>query len=384
MGIPKRDTLRRQARRHRTGYGYQMTAPECLGGDQVQSGKHALMTPPKNVAATPEPDPRVPVATIYQNSDQVAGILQQLFGQPLIVDETRDINSTAGDDSSISTSASASGDAKGKIPLVGALAVKAGGDLAASGSWTSTTGTAARQQFVYSQAYYLHRVRQQLADTGNLQRLTSIEDAASVTPGSFVEYTTSFDPVELTLALEVITPELVDAIAQRSVHKEYKDSYPEGATFEGIRAHAEKMRVDAESKGAFARAIATAVQADARQLSTREYYGRIVPEPPLTAITVCEREHFITGDPDRLLDGTFTVFGKVISSVEEDVPTFARNKLLRNFSADAFDQLISGMHSQLSSGNKVAGMSPDTFLDLKIDSRVSGKSFRVLPLAIFS
>src|SRR5688572_19214855 len=84
----------------------------------------------------------------------------------------------------------------------------AGGELAAAGSWTSSTGTAARQQFVYSQAYYLYLVRQHLAAAGHLQPLTTGEDAHSISPGGFVEHTTSFEPVELTLALEVITPEL--------------------------------------------------------------------------------------------------------------------------------------------------------------------------------
>ncbi|WP_096359309.1 DUF6414 family protein [Microbacterium sp. TPU 3598] len=326
----------------------------------------------------------VPVATIYQNSDQVAGVLQQLFGQPLIVEETRDSTTTAGDDTSVASSGSLTGGGTAKAPLLGALNVKASGDLSASGSWTSTTGTAARQQFVYSQAYYLHLVRRQLTEAQQLHRVTSAEDAAALAPGSFVEFTTAFDPVELTLALEVISPDLVDAIAQWSVRREYKDSFPVGRGVDAVREHAEKMRVEAEGKGAFARAVAAAVHADARQESTREYYGRITREPALTAITVCEREHFIAGDPDRLLDGTFTVFGKVISEIEEDVPTFARNKLLRNFSADAFDKLVGQLRSALSDADPVLGLNPEEFLDLKLDSRVRGKSVRVLPLAIFS
>lgn len=338
----------------------------------------------ERVEGVPAESPRVPVATIYQNSDQVAGILQQLFGEPLIVEETRDRNSALGDGASVSSSASAEGGGGVRLPFVGAIKVKAGADLAGSGSWTATTGTAARQQFIYSQAYYLHLVRQQLDAAGNLRQLDSVASAARIQPGDFVEYTTSFDPVELTLALEVITPELVEAIAKRMTLKEWKGSYPEQAGFEEVRAHAEKARVDAESNGAFARAIATAIQADSRQGTTREYYGRISKKPPLTAITVCEREHFITDDPDRLLDGTFTVFGKVISRVEKDVPTFARNKMLRNFSADAFDKLVDQLHSQISLGKPIVGMSPTEFVDLKLDSRVRGKSFRVLPLAIFS
>ena len=346
---------------------------------------HARMPSRKKLETNaPNSGSVVPVATIYQNSDQVAGVLQQLFGQPLIVEESRDNSSTTGDEQSLSAEVSAGADGAAKLPLVGAFTVKAAGDLSASGSWTSSTGTAARQQFVYSQAYYLHLVRKQLSEAGQLSELHSAEDAVSINPGAFVEYTTSFDPVELTLALEVVTPDLVDAIIQRMVRNEWKDSYPDGASFEDVRAHAEKMRVDAETKGAFGRAIATAVQADARQGTTREYYGRITDDPALTAITVCEREHFITADPDRLLDGTFTVFGKLISSVEEDVPTFARNKLLRNFSADAFDHLVGELRSTLAKGQEIAGMRSDEFLDLKLDSRVRGKSLRVLPLAIFS
>ena len=121
--------------------------------------------------APPQTASGVPVATIYQNSDQVAGILQQLFGQPLIVDQTRDSTATSGDEVAASAAASAGGDGEIKMPLVGALKVKAAGDLGASGSWTSSTGTAARQQFVYSQAYYLHLVRRQLLVAGQLSQL---------------------------------------------------------------------------------------------------------------------------------------------------------------------------------------------------------------------
>lgn len=107
-------------------------------------------------------DPTVPVATIYQNSDQVAGILQQLFGQPLIVEEARENSSTAGDEAQVSADASAEGSGGVRLPWAASVDVAASTNLGSSGSWTSTSGTAARQQFVYSQAYYLHLVRQRL------------------------------------------------------------------------------------------------------------------------------------------------------------------------------------------------------------------------------
>jgi hypothetical protein len=328
--------------------------------------------------------PSAPVATIYQNSDQVAGVLQQLFTQPLIVDETREVSAVSEDEKAVTANASAGARAGFKVPFLGALKVEGAGAVAGSGSWTSNTGTASRQQFVYSQAFYLHLVRQELAQGGNIHSIRSDDDLEGITPGTFVEYTTSFDPVEVALALEVITPDLVDAITQFMVRKEYTSAFPEEGGFEAVQLHAERMKIDAESKGQFARAVATAVQADARQESTREYYGRISSTPAVTAITVCEPEHFITADPDRLLDGTFTVFGKVISAPETDVSTFARNKLLRNLSADAFDYLIRQMQSGLSKGTPVAGIAMKDFIELKLDSRVRGQSFRVLPLAIFS
>ncbi|WP_404474208.1 hypothetical protein [Microbacterium aerolatum] len=216
-----------------------------------------------------------PVATIYQNSDQVAGVLQQLFTQPLIVDEMREMTAASEDEKAVSAKASTGGEARAKVPFLGALKVKAGGELSGSGSWTSNTGTASRQQYVYSQAYYLHRVRQKLAEDGNLHTVRAEEDLQGLVPGTFVEYTTSFDPVEVALALEVITPELVDAIAQWRVRKQFTEAYPEEGGLDAIRAHAEKMKIAAESAGELARAVAKAVQADARQEATREYYGRI-------------------------------------------------------------------------------------------------------------
>lgn len=80
------------------------------------------------------------------------------------------------------------------------------------------------------------------------------------------------------------------------------------------------------------------------------------------------------------------MFGKVASVVEDNVLMFARNKLLRNLSADALDEVIGAMHQSISSGESLAGMSPDSFLKLKLklDSRVRVKSLRVLTLAIFS
>lgn len=325
-----------------------------------------------------------PIATIYQNSDQIAGVLQQIARHPLLTEESREF--TTGGDNKSGADGSISGKGTGKfgMPLVGGgeVGLEAQGSL--SSSWTETTGTASRQQFVYSQAYNLHLVRQFLDQEGLLTRVASVEKAEAVQSGAFVEYTTVFDPVELTLALDVLSPDLVAAITRFAVKQRYVERFPTQGGHEAVVLHAEKMKLEAEAKGDLARAITDAFKADTRQDVTREYYGRVATDPALTLITICDLTHFIVDDPDRLLDGTFTVLGKVIASVEMDAPTFSHNKLLRNLAPAALDSGIDEMHNLMSKAPKVGEKPPSEYLDLKVASRVNGASMRIMPLAIYS
>lgn len=328
--------------------------------------------------------PRAPIATIYQNSDQVAGILQQIVRQPLLTEESRETTAEGGTDTEAGGTATAKGSGKAGLPIVGGFELGAEAQASLSSSWTQTTGTASRQQFVYSQAYNLHLVRQFLEQGSLLTHLMSAEQAEGLQPGSFVEYTTSFDPVELTLALDVISPELVEAITRYIVKRDYISRFPEEGGHEARVQHAEKMHLEADAKGELARAITNGVKVDTRQETTREYYGRLAHEPALTVITICDLAHFMVDDPDRLLDGTFTVLGKVISAVELNVPTFSRNKLLRNIAPTALDDGIDKLHELIGQAPDVGETAPSEYVDLKIDSRVRGSSIRVMPLAVFS
>ncbi|RUQ20897.1 DUF6414 family protein [Kocuria sp. HSID16901] len=328
--------------------------------------------------------PSIPIATIYQNSDQVAGILQQIMQNPLLTEESREFASKDGNDTTADGSTSGKGEGSGRIPFFGGAKASAEVEAGLSSSWTQTTGTASRQQFVYSQAYNLHLVRQSLKDKEQLTRLTSTEQAEKLQPGEFVEYTTTFDPVELTLALDVISPELVEAITRFNVKRDYLLRFPEEGGHEARVQHAEKMDLNAQAKGELARAITNAVKADTRQETTREYYGRVDTRPELTLITICDLVHFIVDDPDRLLDGTFTVLGKVISPVEQDMPTFSHNKLLRNLTPTALDHGLEKLRDLIDQAPSLGQAPPSEYVDFKLDSRVRGSSMRVMPLAIYS
>ncbi|MBX7555682.1 MULTISPECIES: hypothetical protein [Kocuria] len=323
-----------------------------------------------------------PIATIYQNSDQIAGVLQQIVRHPLLTEESRDF--TSGGDNNRATDGSVSGKGSGKarVPFVGGGEVGLEARASLSSSWTETTGTASRQQFVYSQAYNLHLVRQHLDQKKLLTRVASVEQAEAVQLGAFVEYTTAFDPVELTLALDVLSPELVAAITRFTVKQRYLERLP--TQHEARVLHAEKMNLEVEMKGELARAITNAFKADTRQDVTREYYGRVAVDPALTLITICDLAHFIVDDPDRLLDGTFTVLGKVIAPVEMDTPTLSRNKLLRNLAPAALDDGIEELYKLMNKAPEVGEKPPSEYVDLKMASRVNGASMRVMPLAIYS
>ena len=325
-----------------------------------------------------------PIATIYQNSDQIAGVLQQIARHPLLTEESREF--TSGGDNKSGADGAVSGKGTGKIavPFAGGGEVGLEARASLSSSWTESTGTASRQQFVYSQAYNLHLVRQFLDQENLLTRVASVKHAEAVRPGAFVEYTTAFDPVELTLALDVISPELVEAVTRFTVKQDYLKRFPTEGGHEAREEHAQRMGIAADMKGELARAIANAVKADTRQETTREYYGRVAATPALTLITICDLAHFIVDDPDRLLDGTFTVLGKVIAPVEKDAPTFSRNKLLRNLAPAALDSGIEEMRKLMSNAPKVGEKPPSEYIDLKLASRVNGASMRIMPLAIYS
>lgn len=86
------------------------------------------------------------------------------------------------------------------------------------------------------------------------------------------------------------------------------------------------------------RTVTTAVRADFGSDATREYYGTVGSgDDTVTAVTICDAACFLIDDADRLLDGHFTVLGKVTSKVTHDVPVLARNKLLNRLDTEFVD-----------------------------------------------
>lgn len=328
-----------------------------------------------------------PTISIYQNSEHVAGLVQQLFDSPLVTaqssEEISDDSRTRGFEAELTLNV----DAKAKIPFLADAAVS--GDAGGKGSRSKvvTTGSKTTQSFVYSQAYYLNTVRRGLRSLGLLHPLTTRGDGASLSSGDFVEFQATFTPSELITFTDVLTPDLVGAIAGYLTKRSALATFDGYESFEKVQAAALQMRERATANADIAREATKAVKADFRQDKTREYYGHIGAGPDaITAITICDNDFFVVSDEDRILDGSFTVLGKVTSAPEEDVPVLQRNKLLRNISADGVDALIDQLVgvAKNQKAAKIGDVSVENLLDLKLASRIPGTSIRVIPLAIYA
>jgi hypothetical protein len=107
------------------------------------------------------------------------------------------------------------------------------------------------------------------------------------------------------------------------------DLFDQDLTFEQRQNMVEKYDAKAKMQKDFLHAITQAIRIDFRSDATQEYFGAIGDgADKVTAVVICESDQFLVADRDRLVDGVFTVFGKVTTRVENDVPLLQRNKLL--------------------------------------------------------
>lgn len=328
-----------------------------------------------------------PTIAVYQNPDHVVGILQQLHVAPLVTGETREHGS--GDSSGDKTEATgrSGGKAGVSVPLIGEVGFDASGDLARIRESGLTTSTKTTQNFTYSQAYYLFVVRDALRRRGLVRTIVSAADAADLSSGDFVEFQATFKPNALHALLDILTPDLISAITHHKVKSEGLALFSGYSDIDELRIFSEGLHLKAQIRADIARAMAEAVRVDFRAEKTREFYGAISSD--VTAVTICDNDHFVVDDEDRILDGSFTVLGKVTSGVERDVPVLSRNKLLDRIGPDVVDAVFGMLHDgaseqaeKLQLGDVELDMSDA--LDVKLPSRIKGASFRVIPVAVFA
>jgi len=267
-------------------------------------------------------------------------------------------------------------------PSIGQLGIDTTGDHTRAKEASLTNNSKTVQNFTYSQAYYLFLVRDTLRRQGLVRTISTAADAADLTSGDFVEFQATFRASALHAFLDIMTPALIGAIAKHRVKSDGVKRMPDFDNIEDLKEYSEKLYQRAEIQADIARATAEAV----RQ-KTREFYGTV---RDVTAITICDNAHFVVDDEDRILDGSFTVLGKVTSELAQDVPILARNKLLERISPEVVDSLFgmlkSGLAQQANSLTFDNGeeFSMEETFDLALPSRIDGLSFKVIPIAVYT
>ena len=377
---------------------------------------HARMTTertsePAMGGQTPTSSP-TPAVVVYQNPDFVSGLLQHLLGAGLLESAETEEHETASSTDNASSTRAARGGAK-----VGALGqgFELGGDLqkVRDQIQADESQRAQRLKYVFSQAYYLNYLRHLLAEQGRITTVRTYDDAAELSPGDLVEYSSTFQANEINAVLDIATPELVSAVTKyvmlERTRKELRNI--PGDDHQALIAHRTIGEQHANDAAELSSAIAHALRQDFRSEHTREFYGFIdaveindvqegqqedddLQEPDeddddtdgLIAVTICDAMHFLAPDPDRLLDGQFTVLGKVISGLADDVPVLDRNKLLDRVDPEFLEATLNEVSARSEDGShRVAGTGyTGTGIDLQFSARITGSSFAVLPIAIYA
>ena len=217
-----------------------------------------------------------------------------------------------------------------------------------------------------------------LAERGQLSA-----DAFGASAGHIVEFTAlTVRPNEVNALLDIATPTLVREVTRFAIRQgkraENRQTIDQAAEAAGVDIDAGRITAQravhelaATDAAEVAEAVAAALQVDARRTATRECHAAV--SDGRNAVLICDAAHFVTADPDGLLDGQFTILGKVIKPLTPSTPILANNKLLRRFQPEAVTHLLNTF------GADEAGAE---YFDLSFDTEITN-AITVMPIAIY-
>lgn len=330
--------------------------------------------------------PALPRSIVYQNPDFVSAMLQEIFQMGLLDSAEHDYTTTTTESSTTDTTGGAKAEVGAAVPGLVKAALSGSGERVLHHAHQDDGVSAARKRFVFSEPFYLDAVRRELTHRNHITAVTD-DTATTIAAGDIVEFTATFRPNEITALLDIATPELAGEIARyitRSATRAEVGELVAGAAaageaipVESINAQRALGEAEASDKAALATAVAMALKVDTRGAASKEFHATITDD--LAAVVMCDTAHFVTADPDRLLDGTFTVLGKVINKLTDTTPILSKNKLLHRIQPAAVKDLL----------DKLTNSEDDTdddpvskYVDLGFPSDIKN-AITVMPIAIY-
>ncbi|MBM4574967.1 hypothetical protein GS896_25715 [Rhodococcus hoagii] len=329
-----------------------------------------------------------PPVVVYQNSDFVGSLTQAVTNAGLARSGQAEFQHDHERGEARGRGRKAQLGAKAQAPLLGDLSVDVGANSDRSTTEKEARSRRLRVDVSYDIALHLHR----LHDALDAQTTVVEHGDAEIGVGDIVKFTGTFGPDPVSAILDIASPELVAEITRFIARSKRPAVTGEFFDIDQLKGQWEYIEQQATARADLARAVTTALHTDFRRETTIEFHCTIAEG--LTGVVACEAEHFVTADPDRLLDGEFTVFGKVISPPEDNVHILRKNKFLRRIDPDflgwMFDTVSDGV-DQANDGQVMdfarrfsRAVDPAPPIDLHFPSVIEGRSFAVLPIAIYA
>jgi len=331
-----------------------------------------------------------PTVTVYRDNTHVRDLVQLGFAPGLLTESILTNTTAAKANNDKTTNIGGNAGLRGNLPSLASVETRVNLGRNQTTNLEDSHQNITESHYAHTEASAVQHIVQTLRSRKELTTIEKIKDARDVRVGDFVEFEATFRPNEVSTLLDIFTPETAGRLAKIVSRRIYLNKFKNGAKlppFDERQQHTDHQRSEEEWVSELTEVIVQGLQADLRSNTTREYYGLISgTRSPLTAVVACESSAFITADPDRLLDGEFKVFGKVISKARHDVSIFDRSKILARIQAGALGP-ISDQLEKISE-HEAKGMAGEEttigeLIDFSLPAQIKGWSFGVLPVAIY-
>lgn len=217
----------------------------------------------------------------------------------------------------------------------------------------------------YAQSFSLHKVREELYKNDDIKQLNTETDFNSLANSDFIEFSATFEKNDLITLLDLITPQLGGVIGHVLYVKDKKDD--------------QISQQQAAGQFELGKSIVEALHKEFRNETSSEFYGTVRAKNGkkvgVTSVLICDKQFFANADEDRILDGEFKVFGKVIAVSSSGVSKFERNKLLKRIKPEGTAWLAKKIAEQ---------KQVDNYVDTSIEFDIEGKVVKVIPIAIYT